>query len=124
MHELTINGTVYQFKFGFGFVRKIGGAYKVPVSGIPNATKDAGLFLAIANVKDGDTLELARVLDVANEGQTPRLTKQEIEAYIEDENTDIDWLIDTVMGFLLRANCCKKVAEQVEELAKEGKAKA
>lgn len=122
MNELTINGKVYSFKFGFGFIKKIGGAYKVPVSGIPNATKDAGLFLAIANVYDGDLVELVRILDVANEGQTPRITKAELEAYIEDESTDVDALIQTVMDFLSRANCCRKVVEDVRTIAAEQEA--
>lgn len=121
MNELTINGTTYNFKFGFGFIRKIGGAYKVPVAGIPNATKDAGLVLAVANLYDGDVLELVRILDIANEGQTPRLQKKELEAYIEDESTDVDELIKTVFDFLSKANCCKEATRQVVEMAKKQK---
>ncbi len=119
MNELTINGTVYNFKFGFGFIRKIGGAYKVPVAGIPNATKDAGLVLAIANVYDGDLIELVRILDVANEGQKPRITRAELEEYIESEETDIDELINTVIDFLSKANCCKEATKQVLQMAEE-----
>lgn len=119
MNELTINGEVYSFKFGFGFIRKIGGEYQVPVAGIPGAKKDAGLFLAIANVYDGDLITLVKVLDVANEGQKPRITRAKLEEYLEDENTDVQDVIDTVMGFLSRANCCKKIVDQVMEVARE-----
>ena len=119
MNELTINGTVYPFRFGFGFVRKIGGQYKVPVPGIPGAAKDAGLYLALSGVYDRDPVELVHVLEVANEGETPRITKKVLEEYIEDESTDIDALFDQVLGFLERANCCRKTMDRIKEMAEE-----
>lgn len=119
MNELTINGIVYNFKFGFGFVRKIGGAYKVPVPGIPEAKKDAGLVLAIANLHDGDVVELVRVLDAANEGQTPRISRRELEEFVENEDTDLDELFAKVLDFLSRANCCRAAWNQVQKMVEE-----
>ena len=118
MNELVINGEVYRFHFGFGFIRKIGGAVKVPVTGIPGVTKDAGLYLAIANVYDGDILELVHVLDVANEGQTPRIKRAELEAWLEDESTDVEEVFKQVLDFFERANCCRKTMENVKEVAR------
>ena len=36
MMELTINGTVYQFKFGMGFLREANKLTVVPVQGMPD----------------------------------------------------------------------------------------
>ena len=42
MMELTINGTVYQFKFGMGFLREANKLTVVPVQGMPGTTKEIG----------------------------------------------------------------------------------
>ena len=39
MMELTINGAVYQFKFGMGFLREANKTVKIPVQGMPGTTK-------------------------------------------------------------------------------------
>ena len=54
-----------------------------------------------------------------NEGMEPRLTRKEIERYIEDENTDIEALFTEVLDFLKNANVSKKVyRDLMERLAK------
>ena len=50
---------------------------------------------------------------MANKGKTPRITKQELEAYIEDPDTDIDKLFDDVIGFFKESNATKKRAEKL-----------
>lgn len=39
MMELTINGQVYQFKFGMGFLREINKQTNMPVDGLPGVKK-------------------------------------------------------------------------------------
>ena len=112
MFELTINGKVYTFNFGVGFVRKINKTVKVEMSGV---TEDAGLTMALTHIYDGDVIDLVNVLDMANEGRDPRVTKQELETYIEDPDTDIDKLFDDVIGFFTKSNATRKKAMKLFE---------
>lgn len=121
MFELTINNTVYQFNFGFGFLRDINKTYK-SVDEKTKQERELGLQYNIASLVDGDVEAIVTILDIANKGCDPRITRQDIEKYIEDENTNIDDLFDTVMDFLSKANCTKKEVqkfmENLEELKK------
>lgn len=121
MFELTINNTVYQFNFGFGFLRDVNKTYK-SVDEKTKQERELGLQYNIASLIDGDVEAIVTILDIANKGCDPRITRQDIEKYIEDENTNIDDLFDSVMDFLSKANCTKKEVqkfmENLEELKK------
>ena len=95
MFELTINDKVYPFNFGVGFVREINKTVKVEMSGV---TEDAGLTMALTHIYDGDVVDLVNVLDLANKGKSPRVTKQELE---------------DVIGFFTTSNATKKRAEKL-----------
>lgn len=125
MLELTINDVVYQFNFGMGFMKEINKRVtKVPNADIPEMKQNVGLQFAVAGIIDGDVEVLADVLDVANKGQNPRATQNTIYAYIDDENTDIDRLFETVLDFLKRANATKKITLAVVEMVEKERAKA
>ena len=121
MFELTINNAVYQFNFGFGFLRDINKTYK-SVDEKTKQERELGLQYNIASLIDGGVEAIVTILDIANKGCDPRITRKDIEKYIEDENTNIDDLFDTVMDFLSKANCTKKEVqkfmENLEELKK------
>lgn len=114
MFELTINGTVYQFNFGIGFVREINKSIQKPADGIPGVKEDIGLAYKVGQIINGDVIALAEVLDVANKGRDPRLTRQVIEDFIDDPDTDIDKVFEDVMGFFRTANATKKTVEKME----------
>mgnify|MGYP002239652243 FL=1 len=67
-----------------------------------------GFRYALMNLVNGDPDALVNILDVANKGQNPRVTRNLLDDHIDDEDTDIDELTDTVMGFLKNANATKK----------------
>lgn len=118
MFELTINGNVYGFNFGMGFMREMNRRISTPVEGL-DVKKNIGLQYAVAGILDGDVEELVNVLEVANRGQELRITRQQLDNYIDDENTDIDKLFEDVLDFLKRANATKKVTVSLmEELEK------
>jgi len=123
MFELTIGGQVYNFNFGLGFLREINKTVQAPVDGVPNKKRDMGLRYKLAGLVDGDIEDLIVILDLANKGQTMRLTKAALEAHIEDEDTDIDALFDNVLDFLGKANCTRKTTlrllEDAERLKSE-----
>lgn len=119
MFELTINEEVYQLNFGMGFLREMNQKISVPVDGMPGVKKNVGLRYGIANVIDGDIEMLEEVIDIANKGQKPRVTKKILDEYIEDESTDVDELFDTVVGFLKTANVTRKETKSIMEAVME-----
>ena len=114
MFELAINGIVYQFKFGIGFVREINkrGA-KVQVKDVPGVTEDMGLVLLVTKILDGDVIALIDALEAANKGFDPRVTRKILEDYIDDEDTDIDELFETVKDFLEKTNATRNTTKKM-----------
>ena len=123
MFELTINGNVYPFNFGMGFLREVNKKISTPVEGLPDVKKNIGLQYMIAGVIDGDIEALVDVLVAANSGQNPRVTREIIDAYIDDANTDIDALFNEVLDFLKTANATKKTVANLLEALEQQKAK-
>lgn len=124
MFELTINDVVYKFNFGMGFMREINRKVSVPVDGLPNVKKNVGLQYAVAGIMDGDVEALTDILDAANSGFSPRATKSVIDAYIDDENTNIDQLFLDVLDFLRNNNATKKTVANLDAAIEREKAKA
>ena len=118
--ELTINGQVYQFNFGMGFMREMNKKVSMPVDGVKDAKKNIGLRYAVAGIMDGDVEAL---LLVANKGQNPRATTEILDEYIDDPDTDINQLFEDTMGFLKNANATKKCVQNLEKTIEEEKAK-
>lgn len=119
MMELTINGKVYEFNFGMRFLREVNKKATVQVDGVKGAEKNVGLRMAVAGIVDGDMETLVDVLDLANKGREPRVTREVLDNYIDDPDTDIDKLFEDVMDFLKKANATRKTTvaflEEVEE---------
>ena len=125
MMELTMDGAVYQFHFGMGFMKEINKrATKTPNADLPEVKQKIGRQLAVAGLLDGDVETLADVLDVANKGQKPRVTTEKLYRYIDDEDTDIDGLFESVLDFLKRGNATKKITGAVMELVEKEREKA
>ena len=123
MMELTINGEVYQFNFGMGFLREINKRVSVPVDKIPDVKRNIGLSYLISGVIDRDPEDLVSILEAANKSLTPRVTRQLLDNYIDDPETDIDALFEQVIDFLKSANATKKTTLDLLEEVKRQKAK-
>ncbi len=106
--ELTINGNVYQFSFNIGFLRNINKTTTVDVGGMDGVKRNVGLRYSVGLLLDGDLETLVDVLELANKGQNPRLTKKAIEDYIDNADTDVDEVFDSVIEGLKQANATKK----------------
>ena len=113
MYELTINGKVYPFNFGMGFLREINKKVGVPVDGLPNVKKNIGLRFHVAGLIDADLESLVEILDSANKGMLPRVQAADLDAHIDDVNTDIDALFNEVLDFLANANATKKTVAEI-----------
>lgn len=123
MMELVIKGEVYEFNFGMGFLRETNKLVSTPVDGLKDVNKNVGLQYMVASMMDGDLEALVDVLDMANKGRKPRVTRDLLDFYIDDESTDVDSLFDEVMGFLKSTNATKKVVANLMEAVKAEKAK-
>lgn len=121
MFEITMNGTVYKFKFGIGFVKEVSTTAQRPVDGMPGKMEDVGLTIAIGKVMDGDILGLVDVLFTANKGFEPRVSKQTIETYLDDECEDIDEFFKQVLDFFKEANATRKATMNLQEAVAEEK---
>ena len=116
MMELTIDGAVYNFKFGMGFLREANKMTKIPVQGMPGTTKEVGARYLIARVViDQEPDALVDLLDLANKGENPRVTKALLDSYIDSEEVDIDALMEETKDFLSKANATKKIVKAIEE---------
>lgn len=127
MFEITIKDKTYQFNFGFGFLKEINKAVTVDVDGLKDVKKNIGLRFKLAQLLDYDTEALVDVLLAANKGQNPRVSQNELEIYIDSEDTDIEKLFEDVWGFLRSANATKKMVEAWEadvEAEKAARAKS
>lgn len=122
MFELTIDGKVYQFKFGMGFMRDVNKRVSTTVDGLPDAKRNLGLQYLVAGVMDGDVEALVDILEAANKGFDPRATREKLDAYI-DEVEDIDALFDTVLDFLEKTNATKKTMAMLKKEIAKAKAK-
>lgn len=122
MFELTIKETVYQFKFGMGFMREINKKHTTEIDGWKNVEQNVGLQYYVANVIDGDCEALIEILDSANKGHNPRVTRAMLDEYI-DNCEDIDGLFEDVVNFLKSANATKKVTTKFLKVAEEQAAK-
>lgn len=124
MFELTIDNQVYEFNFGMGFMREMNRRITTTIDGVKNKEKNIGLQYTIAGLMDGDVETLVDVLEAANRGSQLRVTRNQLDAYIDNPDTDIDKLFDDVMDFLEKTNATKKTVAALKAAVEEQKNKA
>ena len=124
MIELTIDNQVYQFNFGMGFMRRVNSNIAIPVDGLPNVKKNIGLQYAVAGIIDNDLEVLVNVLDAANEGFSPRVTRAQLDSLIDNPETDVDALFAKVLDFLCSSNATRKITKTMMEEVEKQKQKA
>lgn len=124
MFEITINNNIYPLNFGFGFIREIDPKITRKIDGVNGRVEQLGLQMAVAGIKEGSIEDLLDVIFTANKNADgERISKKDIEAHLENPETDLESLFDTVIDFLSRANCTKNTVKRVNELIEEEKAK-
>lgn len=108
--ELIIENKTYNFRFGIGFVRYLDGKSSIEQNGVQFGI---GLETLIPNLLTGNTVTLSDCLFVANRTENPRVTQEQLDNYIDNENTDIDGLFDNVLKELKKSNATKKKAKML-----------
>lgn len=112
--EIIIDGQVYNFVFGMGFLREINKKFKTPVDGMKGVDKEIGLQYRVAGLMDGDIEDLIDILAVANRTETPRVTHDKLDKYIDEECDDIDALFSEVLDELKKSNATKTKVLKME----------
>lgn len=113
--ELEINGKVYKFVFGLGFLREINKDNRIQNQGI---VINAGIEAIMANLLNGDIETLVNVLVAANKTESPRFGAKLFEEYVNDN--DSETLFDDVVEELKKSAFTKKKALRiVKEAEKE-----
>lgn len=123
MYELKINGQMVKFNFGMGFLREINKTVAVPVDGLKDVKQNVGLRYNVGRLADNDVEALVEILFTANKGCDPRITMDELDAFINDENTDIDEVFEKTLGFLKKANATKNATLEALNAIEKEKAK-
>lgn len=113
--ELEINGEVYAFKAGFAFIREAEPLKKQKQNG---TEQNVGLNFILGSLYDGDVDMLLMTLNLMNKGQTPRISREKLEAYIEDCD-DIESLFKDILDFLQSANCTRTKARKFLQMVQE-----
>ena len=122
MFELKIDENTYKFNFGIGFMKDMNKRHKEDAKRIfgENARANQGLSIGLSNVFiDDDIEEFIEMLLLANKTFDPKVSRETIVNYIDNDENDIDELLDTVKNSLSSSNSCKKEMKRVEELLKE-----
>lgn len=113
--QLVINDKTYNFKAGFGFIRRANKRTVVEASGIK---KEVGLNMLITEILQGDVIALADALDLMNEGLVPRLEKGELETYLESLE-DLEDLFRRVTDFFMLSNCTARTLKECKKNLEE-----
>lgn len=123
MYELEMNGQMVKLNFGMGFLRDINKTVTVPVNGMQDVKQNVGLRYTVGRLTDYDVEALVDVLFTANKGCDPRITMDGLDAFINDENTDIDEVFEKTLGFLKTANATKNATLEALKIIEKEKAK-
>ena len=105
MDFIEIKGQEIPLIFGMNFLRA---ANKTMTQQDDLGVKqNVGLSYLLSGVYDGDIEDLETVILLANAGQDPTVTRNTLDAWIEDPQTDITEVFAQVIGFLSKANVCR-----------------
>lgn len=114
MYELTINGEVYSFRFGFGWYRDINKTVKSKADQVTGHTSEMGVHYALAGLMDRDPEVILTILDIGNKyADKPRITKAQLEEFLEDEETPFDDIAEELLDFFMKSHLTKATLKRL-----------
>ena len=124
MFALKIKNTDYDFDFTIGFRREIDSQITRKIDGVSGKVENLGLQYAIAGIIDGNCDDIINVLYIANKKYEPRVSREDLEHWLDYEVENLDELCEKLLGFLRKANATSKTVKALEKAVAEQKAKA
>lgn len=119
MFELKLGEVEYPLNFGIGFLRDINKTVKAKIQGWNGVTQDVGFRYHLANMLEGSYDSLEEIILCGNKGKEPKITREILDNYFEDENTNNDEIFEKVLDFLQNAVVTKKLALELGGVAKK-----
>lgn len=101
--ELTIDEKIYNFIFGYRFIKELNKKHEVSERGM---ILKAGLDNALMNFFSGDIETLVEMLKIANATENPRVSEKDIVEWIEENGSEV--LFDLVLEELKKSEFTKK----------------
>ena len=69
----------------------------------------------IGTLYDENPIALVDILDLANKTEKPRISRKELDAFIDDRDTDLSQVCRDILDFFDENNATKKAAETMKE---------
>lgn len=114
MYSREIDGKIYNFKFGIGFVRDIDKTQTV--KGENGEQKKIGLTYAIAGLMDGDFEKLIDCLMYGNKyAEGEKLDRKMIEVWLESEDADPNQECDDLLDFFETSKFTSRKMKELKE---------
>ena len=114
MYTREINGKIYEFKFGIGFVRDIDKTQMT--KGDDGNQQKVGLVYAIAGLMDGDFEKLIDCLMLGNKyAAGERLERKTIEEWLESDGVDLEQECRDLLDFFETSNFTRRKMTDLKE---------
>lgn len=114
MYTREINGKIYEFKFGIGFVRDIDKTQMT--KGDDGNQQKVGLVYAIASLMDGDFEKLIDCLMLGNKyAAGERLERKTIEEWLESDGVDLEQECRDLLDFFETSNFTRRKMSDLKE---------
>ncbi|WHO86578.1 tail assembly chaperone [Limosilactobacillus oris] len=107
--EITINKKDYELNFGVKFVRLMDKKMPIKVNVNGMGEQDFGMALTrvVPGLKTYDTSILSDVIYNALWSAKPRPSQDDVDAFIDDPDTDIEKLFNDVIDAMSKSNSVK-----------------
>lgn len=114
MYTREINGKIYEFKFGIGFVRDIDKTQTT--KGDDGNQQKVGLVYAIAGLMDGDFEKLIDCLMLGNKyAAGERLERKTIEEWLESDGVYLEQEYRDLLDFFETSNFTRRKMTDLKE---------
>ena len=114
--EIKINGKTQELNFGVKFVRLLD--KKMPivmnVKGMGEQPFGMALTRVVPALKTFDTAVLSDVIYLALWGSKPRPSQEDVDAFIDDDKTDIEKLFSDVIDAMSKSNSVKLATKNLK----------
>lgn len=114
MYSKEIDGKMYDFKFGIGFVRDIDKTKTVKAD--DGSVQKLGLTYAIAGLMDGDFEKLIECLMYGNKySDGEKLDRRQVEEWLESEDVNLEQECRDLLDFFESANFTSRKTRDLRE---------
>ncbi|MBD5431625.1 MAG: hypothetical protein HDR41_04055 [Lactobacillus sp.] len=113
--QITIDGTNYRLNFGIKFIQLMNDLHHTSQSGM---NIGMGLNQATLSLMSQDVIGLAEIIECATWINPKRPTKDQIYAYLENDDTDITKLFKEIDKELKKSNVTKGTVKNLEKTIK------